>query len=833
MWQKCIEVRKQSEIPSALTEYSEWKAENKLEGKKEFVFVGVSSMLQETAHAWLQPLKEALPQADFLVMSMMSTDVLEVMESGEWKEIPSMLLLNFRLVDQIDIHVRWYPLSEDLEECMRQAEAIPQDFKQFPYCKAMGLCCIGLEHTISNVLEKIKMEDEDCILFGTMAWADFSKGDGQYPFLECSFFPDEKMERGILVTYYAGEQLQVHATYALGWKTIGKALTASVKNRNTEIGDNCLCMLDDMDMQTVYKKYLGVEFNTYFTNNVGEFPLIMERDGMQIGRSSFGFNEAGEVMFFGNILEGEQVYFSYALPEEVLEETARMCQYMDSFQPEMIEILMCPVRSMILREDARKEIDFYKAVHPDVFYGYGAGEIFMRGKKGGMLNCTLVAIGMKEGQKPSVVSKPIEVKKINKKGMVPQQIRLLYFLRALTNDTQELVEKANQANAAKSTFLSHMSHEIRTPIHAVLGMDEMILRECQDTNILQYAENIDNAGKTLLSLINDVLDFSKIEEGKMEIIPVEYELHSFFNDLQMMIAERASKKGLTFHMEVDPQLPHILYGDEIRIKECLLNLLTNAVKYTDTGTVTFTCNFQKKDESHIDLEMRVKDTGKGIKAEDMDYLFVPFQRLEAKKNQHIEGTGLGMSITSRLLEMMGSALKVESTYGKGSEFSFVVEQEVRNHTPIGAFLEKKITAPCNKEAYHALFEAPEAKILIVDDMPVNLLVITNLLKHTKIQCDTARSAKAGLELLAENTYDLVLIDHMMPETDGIEMLHMIQAQEGFADQDTKYIVLTANAISGAREMYLQEGFADYLSKPVESHLLESMLQQYIPKEKQK
>ncbi len=411
-------------------------------------------------------------------------------------------------------------------------------------------------------------------------------------------------------------------------------------------------------------------------------------------------------------------------------------------------------------------------------------------------------------------------------------------LYALVDETEhfrymeELEEQrriADSANEAKSRFLANMSHEIRTPINAVLGMDEMIIRETSEKPIRAYAKDIMSAGKTLLSLINDILDLSKVEEGKMEIIPVQYDLSTLINDLVNMIRDRAKKKGLHFELEVDEKIPHLLYGDEIRIRQCVMNLLTNAVKYTEKGTVLLRLTFSKEDEKKIKLGFFVRDSGIGMKEEDMEKLFSPYKRIEEKRNRNVEGTGLGMSITRQLLELMGTSLSVESTYGEGSEFYFYVEQEVVSWEEIGPNAGAAETSASEEAAYQELFHAPDAKILVVDDTEMNLTVITGLLKKTKIGIDTAMSGKDAIALSKENSYDVIFIDHMMPDMDGIETLEHLRAETMNAKKPC--VALTANAVSGARERYLKAGFNSYLSKPVDGKKLEELLRSLLPVEK--
>ena len=390
---------------------------------------------------------------------------------------------------------------------------------------------------------------------------------------------------------------------------------------------------------------------------------------------------------------------------------------------------------------------------------------------------------------------------------------------------------ADFANQAKSDFLSNMSHEIRTPINAIIGMDEMILRETKEPDTLEYAYNLKNAATSLLELINDILDFSKIEAGKMEIIPVEYKFCSLLNDLINMIQKRAENKGLKLEIEAAENIPSVLFGDEIRIKQIITNLLTNAVKYTEKGTVTLRVNYMPIDQKNMYLCISVSDTGIGIKKEDIKKLYSAFERIEEERNRKIEGTGLGMNITNKLLTMMGAELVVDSIYGEGSNFSFQIVQQVINPEPIGDYKESYKNSVAQHFEYHESFTAPNAKILVVDDTVMNLTVIKGLLKQTKIQIDTATNGSECLEKVQKDKYDIIFIDHMMPEMDGIETLRAMKNLSGNLNKNTPIISLTANAMSGAREKYLAEGFQDYLTKPVDSVQLEKLIVKFLPNDK--
>ena len=399
-----------------------------------------------------------------------------------------------------------------------------------------------------------------------------------------------------------------------------------------------------------------------------------------------------------------------------------------------------------------------------------------------------------------------------------------------TQQLIELKEDAERANEAKSYFLARMSHEIRTPINAVLGMNEMILREAESDSVREYATNIHSAGKVLLSIINDILDLSKIESGKMELIVAEYNVGNMLLDIENMISLRAEEKQLNFKIVTDPNMPKILYGDETRIKQCIVNLLTNSVKYTHEGSVTMQVDFVDNNDDTINLWISVSDTGIGIKEADLYLLFDPFTRLDMRKNKTIEGTGLGLSITKRLLEMMGGNLTVESVYGKGSTFSFVVPQKVIGKELLGNYKTATGDAEIPDALERKMFVAPNAQILAVDDTRVNITVVKGLLKRLKVQFDSALSGQECLNKVKEKHYDIILLDHMMPEMDGIETLHNMQQMDEYKQNKPVVIALTANAIVGAKEEYLKEGFEDYLSKPIDSVQLEQMILQYLPDE---
>ena len=421
---------------------------------------------------------------------------------------------------------------------------------------------------------------------------------------------------------------------------------------------------------------------------------------------------------------------------------------------------------------------------------------------------------------------------------VPLSLGLIFlFFMACTKTIQELLaesrekQKALHANEAKARFLANMSHEIRTPINTILGMNEMILRESSEKDVLGYAGNIEKSGRLLLTLISDVLDFSKIEAGEVEICPIEYQLSGFVYDTVQAVYARAKKKNLKVVVEAKESLPSVLRGDEFRLRQISNNLMSNAVKYTKTGTVTLTVDSEKSDKGIFYLVITVKDTGIGIRQEDIPKLFSSFTRIDEKKNRNIEGTGLGLNITKLLVDLMHGEIAVNSEYGKGTEFVVRLPQEVVDDTPMGVFSNDFDRMSLSAGTHRSVFLAPEADVLVVDDNEMNLAVIKGLLKGSKIRIDTAMGGLEALEKSRSKTYDIIMLDHMMPTPDGVETLHMLREEKENPNKNARVVVLTANALAGCREEYIKEGFDDYLSKPIDVEKLEKLLCDLLPKEK--
>lgn len=377
-------------------------------------------------------------------------------------------------------------------------------------------------------------------------------------------------------------------------------------------------------------------------------------------------------------------------------------------------------------------------------------------------------------------------------------------------------ELAEHANQAKSEFLSRMSHEIRTPMNAVVGITEIMLRDNLTAQQREYMEVLHHSSLALLDIINDILDFSKIEAGKMELVEAAYSTKVLFHDLQMILKNRAEQKHIELLFEIDDKLPEYLYGDELRIRQCIINLVNNSIKFTDKGSVMLLVKVEDSSENTVRVRIEVQDTGMGIKPEDLEKLFGAFEQLDTQKNHTKEGTGLGLSITQRLVELLGGQIKVESTYGQGSTFYFTINQQISSEK---ASVKRKLTS----------FIAPEAKVLIVDDNEINLEVATGLLGPMKMQLTIAKSGVEALEKIQNQHFDIIFMDQMMPVMDGTEAARRIRALPEPLCR-IPVIALTASVTQRSKKMVLEAGMNDYVSKPIDMDIMKETLQKWLPTE---
>ncbi len=795
--------------------------------------------------------RSGTPQLQIAGISL--TIIAELMPEGTG------VLLNLILTDEADMEVVSVPCMPGEEA--EAAGKLRARLDNADNVRAVELFGSNMSINTTRFIEKAMEGHEDVVLFGTSTIRGLMQkitvdegGDNLIDVEQIDpssvkeelIFGGEILYDGFVAVVFSGEDLKVRADYALGWNPIGRSLPLEL-GEDPEMGETVVNRIYGLPAVDIYREYLGVYPDAYLISNICEFPLVVERDGINICMVPLTGGKDGELYFMMTLREGEKLRFTFASHDEVLAASRRSLENQERFQPQALFLTLCGNRINFLKEDAHLEWDSFKSVGPDNVIMHGACELFYHKGKGGILNSAHLAIGLREGEADSIAEYEHPTLESLRHGRtLSLSDRMSVFLSKITTELIDIAAQADSANKAKSAFLSHMSHEIRTPINAILGMDEMILQESQDEETIEYAESIRSAGNNMLGIVNDILDFSKIEAGKMKIVAIRYDLTSVLNDLYNVVRLRAADKGLEVKLDIDPTLPEVLYGDEMRLKQVITNLLTNAVKYTERGTVTLimkkveagaeddealhkACPGTDCPDKAIKIRMSVKDTGIGIKPEDMEKLFMEYERFDEMRNRNIEGTGLGLSIITELLDLMGSALNVESTYGSGSEFGFEIMQGVMGDGAIGDISGRFRKTPDKKK--RVSFTAEDAHILVVDDSTVNLNVVKNLLKKTKINIDTAASGEEALSLVRSHEYDVILLDHLMPNMDGTETLMKMNEMKDNMSAAAPVIALTANAGANAKDEYLAAGFRDYLSKPINIGELEDMLFYHIPPEK--
>ena len=745
------------------------------------------------------------------------------------------IVLGIFVFEKSNVHIFAY--DEDVVSCREMARGMTAAMREIPEAVCARLYInTSFMKDVKSFFQSLELPSDKFSLAGDVV---SSKDHGDLD-PEHYFFTDgEKIyHRGAALVVFSGNDLYAETIYSQGWRPTG------ISHTITKIDGNEILEIDGLPATELYQKYLGVEVDENFIENILEFPLMVQHGIYDLVRDVPVITERGGLLIKAGIFREDKVRLSMGTISEMLNYSWDRAKKLAKFRGEALFLTVCTNRNMYMKEEEKQEIEFFTQLQPELSGCCCFGELVNVEKGVFLLNCSLVAMAMREGEPATDEVTEIQYE-VDNKSRVPFFDKVTHLIQATTEEYMELeeqekerelqskIEVARAANNAKSSFLSNMSHEIRTPINSILGMDEMILRKSRDAEITEYAQNIKKAGDTLLSLINEILDFSKIEAGKMEIIPIQYSLSSMLNDLYVITEGRIADKKLELVMEVDPEIPDECIGDEIRIRQILMNLLSNAVKYTKEGKITFCASYKKIEDNKIEITFRVKDTGIGIKEDDIPKLYAAFERIEEKRNRNIEGTGLGMNITVTLLELMGSRLQVSSVYGEGSEFSCALVQEVADWAPIGNdYITRGKERGYEERQDREFFHAPDGRILAVDDTSMNLTVIRNLLGRTKVQVDTVESGKACLEAIKEAKYDMIFMDHRMPEMDGTETMKAIRKlPEGALNRDTPIIVLTANAMSGMKEKFMRDGFDAYLPKPVNPNELENTVRHFLPEEK--
>ncbi len=393
------------------------------------------------------------------------------------------------------------------------------------------------------------------------------------------------------------------------------------------------------------------------------------------------------------------------------------------------------------------------------------------------------------------------------------------------DDLLKKIEELTEANRSKNAFIANISHEIRTPMNAISGFAELLLQLNASEEVNEYASEIKSASSNLLAIINDLLDISKIESGHMELVPVPYFLHYLFTDIESVMSIPTGKKGIGFHINANPELPCKLYGDIVRIRQILTNICNNAVKFTNEGYVELSATYSETDDPDtVMMEFRIRDTGIGIRKDDLELIFDKFRQVDMRLNRNVEGSGLGLSICRQLTALMEGTIEVDSVYGEGTTFTVRIPQKVLDRNKLSNYL----VYHKQEEKKKSVIYAPSAKVLVVDDNPVNIKILRGLLLHYEIDADTSLSGEEAVQKAGSNTYDLVLMDHMMPGMNGEEALNAIRDLPDEDRSSVPVIAVTANAIRGMRDEFLRKGFTDYLSKPVETDKLEQILKDHLP-----
>ena len=634
----------------------------------------------------------------------------------------------------------------------------------------------------------------------------------------------------LLALIFHGKALNIRAHYNLGWTPVGKIMTVT-KEENPFFVDE----IDGKNATYVYNKYLGLRDDQIIPQNLSEFPLIIDRDGVKVSRIGITGPRQGQLIFGAPVYLNDRISLSYGNPDDLFTEISADIDEIASFGAQAGLLIVCSIRVMLLKERELDEIELYRKQIKEAAAVYGYGELFYLNGRGGELNSALVSVSFKESEELPAAAKPEESKKTSgtaaKEGaqeelIVPFHDRLSRMFKEMSGDLITALNEAEDANRAKSVFYSALSHEIRTPLNSILGMNEMILKESDNEEIIKYAGNIKSSGRLLLQLINDILDTGKIDAGKMEIVPVDYNVRATMDELAEMIAYSAKEKGLEFIYRVDGDLPDVLHGDEKRIRQCILNLLSNAVKYTRAGKVIFGVSSVIADKDHVRLKIRVADSGIGIKPEDIEKLSIPFERVDKSKNYNVEGTGLGLNIVNKLLALMDSRLEIKSVYGQGSQFSFVLDQEIPDNAEV-----KSTDPDVSVKGTWGDLTTENATILVVDDTEMNLSLVRILLKNSKIDIDTAQDGYKGIEMAEKKKYDIIFLDLKMPGINGMEVLRKIKEKGDGLNTGTPVILLTADEGDDIRKKYVAEGFSDYMSKPFTPEMLEDIIRKYLPKEK--
>ena len=761
--------------------------------------------------------------SDFIIIGSnhcSSSDILDFKIDGSTEE--KGCLLSFLFFEQSGAEL--YHIKSDPGDEITEGQKLKALIEGTKDPRGVYLVPSNYSFSTEDVLEELK-DLRDIPIFGI-------KTSLYETYTNFGYVPGkEVVEKQLLALIFSGADLDLRVHYNLGWTPVGKVMTVTKEENHFFVDE-----IDGKNASYVYNKYLGLRDDQIIPQNLSEFPLIIDRDGVKMSRIGISGPKPGQLLFGAPVHLNEKISLSYGNPDDLFAEVTKDSEEISVYKPQACLLIVCANRVMLLKNRETEEVDLYKKYIKSLEAVYGYGEIFYLDGKGGEMNSALVSVAFKETGDTGSVNRTVTddaddtAEDINPSDtvIVPFTDRLSRMFKEMSADLIEAIKESEDANRAKSVFYSTVSHEIRTPLNSILGMNEMILKESSDEDIIQYSENIKSSGKLLQQLINDILDTGKIEAGKMEIIPVNYNVRKAMDELAAMISLSANEKGLELKYQPENELSVDLYGDEKRIRQCILNLLSNAVKYTREGKVVFKVGAADVDDEHVRLTVSVKDSGIGIKPEDIEKLSIPFERVDTSKNYKVEGTGLGLNIVNNLLGLMGSRLEIKSTYGKGSEFSFSIIQEKAHMDDSG--IENNGNENPADGAWGSL-KTRDVSILVVDDVIMNLRLVRLFLKDSGIDIDTSQEGALAIEMAANKKYDIIFLDRRMPGIDGLEVYKKITADRSGLNADSVFIMLTAEDGDGIREEFINEGFEDYLPKPFQPVMLEDIIRKHLPEEK--
>ncbi len=639
-------------------------------------------------------------------------------------------------------------------------------------------------------------------------------------------------KNGVIAVFLRGESLFCKTICATGWQKMG------ILHEITCVPEcGIVTSIDGMTIADAYKKYANLIIDSANDLEVMGYPLLKKVGDTMIPRSCLYRTEEGGLFFPGKDLHlGDKVYFSIGYDKKILKSSRRKVCELVPFQAEGLLVTICLERLMYLKDSLKVEYGFFKSLCPDFGYCPTFGSVVLENGKFIYRNCAISAFALREQEVTNKNMRAIvipEIEDYNKSDYIFDKMSNMMECMEqdyieLKKKQDELKEVANQKESEDRTaWMVKMSNEVRENLKELLTINKKIYIDSNEENIKNDSKTIAVCGKNITNLLNSIQDYTRVKKKRFKITNLPYSLSAFLNNVDESFREKADKKGIRFFMIIDNNIPDKLFGDEMRLMQVMSGILDNAIKYTDTGSVQIKVDYEEKSFDMISLSIRVSDTGIGMREEDVENLLDSYDYPE-KGYEPNEGINLGINIVQSLLSLMNSELKAKSVYGKGSDFWFSINQNVENWNPIGDFKQKNLLKIDNIMMKGDHFFAPLAKILVVDDKDMNLIIFQNLLKRTLVQVDTARLGTEAVGKATQIQYDAIFIDERMPELDGVQTMHIIRKfTKNAASYMAPIIAITSNAIIEQKEKLLNEGFDDVLTKPLSPQEIEYCLSKWI------